>query len=279
MKERRTKSEMDAIRDTALGYIESVPYRVTLRWVFYRLLQDGVYSDKAGGYNQLTSASSRWRHEGHWPPDIIDDDTRSVMTRGVFDGLEPDHSAERLMQDMLLHAKRSHFHDQPHYIEIWFEARGMIGQFKHYTKGITLRPFGGDYTIEPKYKAAKDLEARYEQFGKPIKILYFGDRDDKGDQISHSATYGPRGLAKWCDVDFEVVRCGLTAEQARRFDLPKNPDKPDQWQWESLSDAQASELITTAVKRYIDVQLIESAAAAAQERLPLYIEALQDLIA
>ena len=38
--------------DRAMGYIQAVPYRVTLRWLFYRLLQDGTYSSKQD-YGQL----------------------------------------------------------------------------------------------------------------------------------------------------------------------------------------------------------------------------------
>ena len=38
--------------DRAMGYIQAVPYRVTLRWLFYRLLQDGTYGSKQD-YEQL----------------------------------------------------------------------------------------------------------------------------------------------------------------------------------------------------------------------------------
>lgn len=242
-RKRRTKAEMAAIRDRALEHIKAVPYRVSLRWVFYRLLQDGLYGAK-GDYTDFKNAAASWRHSGEWPPDIIDDDQRQVIYRGRYDGRPPAQAALQMIEALEYMAQRSHFHEQPYYVEIWYEARAMTAQFKYYTKGITLRPFAGDYSIQPKYQTAKDIEDAWEQFGKPIKILYFGDRDDKGETIDYNATFGKRGLAKWCDVDFDVIRGGLTSDQALRFDLPVNPDKPTEYQWESLTDPQARELIT-----------------------------------
>lgn len=278
MSRRRTKKEMQIIQDRAFEHINSVPYKVSLRWVFYRLLQDGLYGEK-GDYGSLKQAAAKWRHDGTWSPDILQDETREVIHRGIYDGTSPKRAAEDIVDRIVRMARRSHFHNQENYVEIWYEARGMTGQFRHYTEGITLRPFGGDYTIGPKYQAAKEIEQRFDQFGKPVKILYFGDRDKKGDKIDFYATFGPKGLAKWCSVDFEVVRCGLTADQAIEYDLPVNPDKPGEYQWEALTDDQANEIIATAVNRYIDVSLIDKAKDEAQERLPEYIDALREYIA
>ena len=44
------------------------------------------------------------------------------------------------------------------YVEVWFEARAMIGQFRKYAPNVVLRPFGGFTSIPFKYEIAKDLE-------------------------------------------------------------------------------------------------------------------------
>jgi len=41
------------ILDRASHWAQSVPYRVTARWVFYRLLQEGTYGKKAGYRHHL----------------------------------------------------------------------------------------------------------------------------------------------------------------------------------------------------------------------------------
>ena len=76
---------------------------------------------------------------------------------------------------------------QGYYVELWFEAKAMRAQFEHYTKYITLRPFGGDPSIPYKWQAAQELERASKYYNKPIVILYFGDYDKKGLSIPESA--------------------------------------------------------------------------------------------
>jgi len=47
MNEYKPSAKTTAILDAARTHVESVDYDVTLRWCFYRLLQDGFYSSKA----------------------------------------------------------------------------------------------------------------------------------------------------------------------------------------------------------------------------------------
>jgi len=66
----------------ALELIDSVPYRVTLRWVFYRLLQEGFYEGK-DGYKKCKYllAKARKRFYGGGPP------IRSRMIPGERSGV------------------------------------------------------------------------------------------------------------------------------------------------------------------------------------------------
>ncbi len=41
------------ILNAAMAHIQSVPYKVTLRWLFYRLLQEGVYKKKQDYLNSF----------------------------------------------------------------------------------------------------------------------------------------------------------------------------------------------------------------------------------
>lgn len=102
----------------------------------------------------------------------------------------------------------------------------MIGQFAHYTREITLRPFGGDPSIHYKWQIAQQLERAAEQCNKPIVILYFGDlRRQRTAEIPQSAA---RDIEKWCNVEFDFIQCGLNIEQVEGFGLPEDPDRPGQ---------------------------------------------------
>ena len=68
----------------ALDMIAEVPYKVSARWLFYRLLQEGYYRGKGDYGNKFLKATSKARHafyEG-WHPDTLADETRSPIYRG-----------------------------------------------------------------------------------------------------------------------------------------------------------------------------------------------------
>jgi hypothetical protein len=107
---------------------------------------------------------------------------------------------------------------------------------------------GGQPSIPYKWEIAKDLERVFEWYDAPIVILYFGDLDTAGETISEVVEADVR---TWCGADFEFTRCGLTADQVRRYNVPENPEKPGEYQWEALSDQAAREIITANVGRYL----------------------------
>lgn len=259
---RMTNEQILKLEQRAREHVNSVNYAVSLRWVFYRLLQDGIYHEKED-WSRWKLQASKFRHNGTWPPDFLEDGTREVTYRGLSRSWSEEEILEDLVDEdsLAIYFLDSHFTRQDYYVELWFEARAMIGQFEKYTEKITLRPFGGDYTIGPKYQAAKDLEECAERFNKPIKVLYFGDCDKKGNKIFKAATTGPKGCQKWCSIPVEYIFCGLTIEQVEDFrargeEIPENPDKPSEYQWEALTDSQAREIISHGVQQHLDLSKI-----------------------
>lgn len=260
--------------ERSLEIIENTPYRVSVRWLFYRLLQEGFYSHKDDYKNKYLPAVSKARHAFYngWHPDTLEDDTReSIQRNGLFDNVTDwieAVSEARCSLDM--------WKNQPVYIECWFEARAMASQFKYYTKHINLRPMGGQPSIPYKWDAAKNLEDVAEKYTKPIAILYFGDLDNAGMNISNTVEFD---IGKWCTAQFDFVRCGLTIAQAKKYNVPENPEKPGQYQWEALDDRGAKEIITSAVNKYIShdgFTETETLQYKASEWLKVKLEALSE---
>lgn len=235
------------ILDRAYDILVSVPYKVSARWLFYRLLQEGFYSGKDDYKNKFLPAVSMARHEeyGQWMPDSLVDETREIIDRG--NGFS---SPEAWMKavSIQLSCSLSKWDAQPEYVEIWFEARAMSNQFQHYTQHVTLRPMGGQPSIPYKYRAALELS----EIDKPITILYFGDLDPAGKMISEVVE---RDVRKWCAREFDFVHCGLNEEQVKLYNVPENFDKPGCFQWEALTDEAARQIIEDAVVPYIDTSL------------------------
>lgn len=222
--------------DYAMAKIKSVPYSVTARWAFYQLVQAGLVEKKKGKTFEYLTRRARKEFWNGWYPGLLTDSVRE----GHFKGERGTY---------FLHLEDS-IREQKCYIQLWFEAEAMHGQFEYYTKEyrVSLVPFRGDCSIPMKWELAKKLEQIAEKYGLPIQILYFGDYDKKGLQIFQSAL---KDIKRWCKADFNVERVGLTLEQAQTLNIPDNPNSPGSYQWEALNDAQAGALIVEAVEKYV----------------------------
>ncbi|MBW1716553.1 MAG: hypothetical protein JRJ77_12145 [Deltaproteobacteria bacterium] len=263
------------ILDKAMAHIESVPYQVSLRWVFYRLLQDGFYNKKAD-YDKFATLTSRARKNWYdgWNPETLSDETRNM---DIFynDGERPDPDIDELIEqeineaedtleyykDQLSNYRHNFFYEidpnyyQANFLLIMFEARAMAEQFKAYTHGLTLCPFGGQPSIPYKWQVAKYLEEQCFKYEKSGVVLYFGDLDEAGLKIFEA---GKRDIVDWCRADLNFIRCGLTEEHVAKFKIPENPEHPG-YQWEALTDEQAKEIIQSNLKDYYDLNATKKA--------------------
>lgn len=242
----KPRPEQAAILDRAYDLVQSVPYQVTARWLFYGLLQESFFKDKDaynGKFLPLLSKARKSFYKG-WTPETLADDTRQAVIRGG--GWLSEKEFLRAVGRAVCTLDK--WQSQDRYVELWFEAKAMKGQFEHYTDNITLRPFGGDASIPFKWKIARELADAFDRYGKPIVILYFGDMDKKGFQIPISAE---KDIRQWSGVDFEFIRCGLNPGDEITFNIPENPDKPGSYQWEALTDAAARELITGWTDQFV----------------------------
>jgi len=269
--------ESKYILGRAWDWIQSVPYDTTARWVFYRLLQDGTYSEKKG-YKQLLSLTSKARKGfySEWKPWTLADDTRApvLMQREGYYHLHLRGDGFKSEADWLNRVKNEincpldRWGAQPIYAEVWFEAAAMQGQFIYYgNENIPLLAFRGDVSIPEKWRTAQRLADRYKELQKPIHIYYFGDFDPKGLSIPLSAW---RDIGTWAaallinqgvepEMTREILnyhRIGINEEQIEGLGLLENPERPGTYQWEALDDGQAEGLIAKA-NNLLDIDAFE----------------------
>lgn len=223
------------ILDFAMAKIKSVPYKVSSRWTFYRILQAGLIPDKSfmDKFDYLLSRA-RKSFYGEWRPDTLVDSIRQADFKGE--------------QYVGFYLELDSIDFQDYYVQLWFEAEAMHQQFEYYTKDfrVSLVPFRGDCSIPIKWQIAKKLEEINRNYNKPIKVLYFGDYDPKGLQILEAAL---KDIQAWCDAEFDVERVGLTLEQANAMNIPENPGRPNTYQWEALEDEHAKKLILESLSK------------------------------
>lgn len=260
------------ILDWCLARVYTVPYRVTARWLFYRLVQErGFRKDQYKKFLRWISCARKRFYLG-WIPDILADDTRQAYLRGY--GYQTPLVWMKSFKRQLCTLDK--YTDQDTIVEIWFEAEAMFSQFNHYTKPyhVTLRPFRGDASIAYKWQIAKDLE-RLAQYKKPIQILYFGDLDKKGLEIPNNAL---RDIRAWCKADFSFLRCGINEEHVKAFKLPEQPEKPGCFQWEALSEEQAQELILGNLERFWSLDSIRAVEALEAKATQQWIRLVEEIL-
>ena len=241
----KPRGKRTAILARAWELVQSVDYSVSLRWLFYKLFQEGYYTDKKHYKTQFGGALSDARHGYYkgWRPDTLTDGTRATFYRG-HGPYTPQEWVNQLAENVVCSLNK--WHAQDYYVELWYEARAMHQQFAHYTEHITLRPMSGKPSIPFKWEIAKDLE-NFAGYGLPIVILYFGDLDETGQEIPTTLV---KDVRKWCSVDFKFIYCGLTSAQVKKYNVPQNPEKPG-YQWEGLPDAGAKEIIESSTAPFI----------------------------
>ena len=225
-----------------LGKINSVPYRPSTRWAFYRVVQDKGYPKTQKSYKNFIKLLSRVRKEewNGWKPNTLADDTRSMSNRyGIF--------GYPSVKDWMLSMKEisprlfSEFR-QEKIVFVAYEAKAMTSQFEHYLGRwrLCLVPFGGDASIDYKHFIAQDIDRVHNMFNKPVVILYFGDRDKKGDEIPKNVI---KDVRKWCKHKFEYHRLGINPEHIKMYNIPVDPETGKKYQWEALDDSVAHKLL------------------------------------
>lgn len=283
------------ILDRAMEHIRSVDYQVSIRWVFYRLLQENLYRKKSD-YITFVSLSSRARKNWYdgWTPETLADETRQME---IFndEGERPEPDLAGLIEDEVKEAEEEiewhkeqaenyehsfQYEIDPNYYQadfcvVMYEARAMHQQFLKYTHGLTLCPFGGQPSIPYKWKIAKYIENQCEKYGKNCVVLYFGDLDDAGLLIFKA---GEQDISQWCNADVNFVRCGLTEEQAVKYKIPENFEHPGSFQWEALTDPQAREIIEESLLKYYDFNAATRAKEEARQVMYRVNQAVNDYL-
>jgi len=244
--------EIAEILNRCLERVKALPYQVTLRWLFYRIMGEKAFGKKKYKDFKGWTSKARKKFWNGWRPDTLPDDTREIHYRGGGHANPEDWVKSFLDKE----CRMEKFSTQQRITLVCFEAEAMYRQFEYYARPyyVSLIPFRGDTGIEHKWRIAKLIES-LGSYGKPITVLYFGDLDTKGRKIPGSAF---KDIRAWCSASFEYHWVGLTASQVRKYHLPDNPERPGQYQWEALEDKDAGDLITSVLDQYVDLVSIRA---------------------
>jgi hypothetical protein len=220
---RRTRIEIDDIKEAIVGVIRSCP-PMTVRQVFYQLVSRGAVEKTEKEYQQtVIRLMAEMRLAGELPFDWIIDESRRRQVTQTYDNIT------EALEDTAKFYRRSALRDADDYIEIWCEKDALSGVLWDVTSDydVPLMVSRGMSSLTFLHGSALAIRHAARQ-GKQSYIYQFGYHDPSGVLIPQSIK---RRLNEMCErLDCpppHVERIALTEAHIAEFNLPTRPTKRD----------------------------------------------------
>ncbi len=248
---RRTKAQMEAIRDAIFSELEET-HPQTVRHVFYRLVaMDVVPKLEKLGYQTVMAQMLKMRKSGRLPWGWVTDGTRWRIKPRSYGSLEEAlaHNARFYRRDIWAQAEV--------YVEIWCESDSIGGIIVEETRewDVPLLTSRGFASASYLYKCAEEIA----RIGRPAYLYYFGDWDPSGKIIPEVIERELRKHAPDAEIHFE--RIAITEEQIQDLELPTKPPKTSTHsktftggtvEIEALPVADLLAMVNDCIERHID---------------------------
>lgn len=204
----RLRIDWPAILDQAAQIVASYDTGVTLRQLFYRLVAAGLLPNTTSAYKTLSERTAEARRRNGFP-DLLDR-TRTIHRDLFF----TDPAEARTWLARVYRRDRTEGQEEAVYLGV--EKHGIVAQLEAWFSdyGLRILSLGGYSSQTYVDKIAQDAE----EDGRPAVLIYAGDWDPSGEDIS-------RDFLERCPVFSDTVRVALNAEQVEEYHLPELPGK------------------------------------------------------
>ena len=154
-RQRRSQAEVASLRQAMVDFCtEHQP--LSVRALYYLMAQAQLVPKNDQGYRLVKDDSGKLRECGAIPFEWLRDESRQVIQvytcSDLADGLN----------DLATQYRRNIWHDQPHYVELWCEAKASIATLAPLTEQwhVRLVPVGGFGSKAFLYECAQHLADR-----------------------------------------------------------------------------------------------------------------------
>lgn len=204
----RARYNWPVILNRAAAIVRSYDSGVTLRQLFYRLVSEEVLPNTRSAYNLLSSHTAQARRDG-WFPALVDRGRAIQRLRSYND---PADALRQLAQGY--HLDRTAGQKVSIYLGV--EKNGLINLLWNWfgAMGISIVALGG-YSSQT---FVDDIAQDVDRQGRPAVLIYAGDFDPSGEDIS-------RDFISRSDCWARRFRIALNPEQVDRYNLPRLPGK------------------------------------------------------
>lgn len=117
--------------------------------------------------------------------------------------------------------RRGLWHNQPYYVEVWIEKKGLLGVFEPVTTkwGVALNACAGQPSLTIRKLAANHFDSMHNEGRVPV-VLYFGDYDPAGGSIANTM----KNIGELCEVASPLYQyCAVKQVHIEEFGLFTRP--------------------------------------------------------
>lgn len=244
---------------------EAQGYDLSLRQLYYQLVSRNIVENTERSYKNIGNLVSDARLAGMIDWDMIKDRGRQMERNSHWD------SPASIVKTAAQAFRIDRWADQPNYVEVMVEKQALEGVLQPICAELDI-PFTankGYSSSSAMYEASK----RYlnaEQEGKQLHVLYLGDHDPSGIDMTRDVTdrldlfVGGVGMGH-----VQVNRLALNMDQVEELNPPENPAKitdsrarayiqrfgRSSWELDAIEPATLAELVRQAVNPLIEQKL------------------------
>ena len=203
---------------------QSQGYTLTLRQLYYQLVSVNYFSNSEQSYNRLGETISNARLAGLVSWDAIEDKTRFVRGKDHWNG-EDGHFD--FMRDSKKWFNIDMWENQPNYVEVWIEKDALLGVIERpcWELDVPYMSCRGYMSQSEEWAAANRFSEAADSGRNPV-LIYLGDHDPSGIDMSRDHNDRLTMFLKHLGVDVDVRRVALNMDQVQKYKPPENPTKP-----------------------------------------------------
>jgi hypothetical protein len=230
-------------------------YTLTLRQLYYQLVSRDLIPNNLKSYKNLGSLVSDARQAGMIDWEYLEDRNRSTKGNQHWD------NPAQIVKAAYNSYRIDKWADQPWHIEVMVEKDALSGVLDPVCRrlDISYTANKGYSSSSTMYEIGKRLAKKFFQEGKKVMMIYLGDHDPSGIDMTRDVM---ERLRMYADVDnIEVERIALNMDQIRLWNPPENPAKEtdsradgyiaqfgySSWELDAVRPEDIDELITTLV--------------------------------
>ncbi len=235
MKECFVIKRFNAKSQQLLGHIEGIledyaadGYDLSVRQLFYQLVSRNIVPNRQKQYKSLVGLVNDARLAGvlNWQ-NIVDRGRNAMRPRNWANPGE-------MAREMAASFKIDKWADQPYYLEVMVEKQALEGVLGPVCSelDVTFMANKGYSSASAFYRAGKRFQRRARE-GKQLRVLYLGDHDPSGIDMTRDITErvpllgGTPFVDNWPAVplDIDIKRLALNMDQVKQYNPPENPAK------------------------------------------------------